>query len=163
MIILNEKLPVIFVIQDNHYGISVPKRDQTANFFAAENYKGIKNLRIIYCDGKNVFDSMNAMTEAKRHALKTQSPVIVHASTVRIHSHSNSDRQDLYRDDDELQCAIAADPLNRFRVTLIKSGRFTEDELNQIDVAAQAEVSKAHKKAIIAADPEPDSIFNFVT
>jgi 2-oxoisovalerate dehydrogenase E1 component len=159
----NEKLPVIFVIQDNHYGISVPKRDQTANYFAAENYKGIKNLRIIYCDGKNVFDSMNAMTEAKRHALETQSPVIVHASTVRIHSHSNSDRHDLYRDENELQCAVAADPLNRFRVTLIKSGRFTEAELNQIDAEAQAEVSKAHKKVIIAADPKPDSIFNFVT
>lgn len=159
----NEKLPVIFVIQDNHYGISVPKRDQTANFFAAENYKGIKNLRIIYCDGKNVFDSMNAMTEAKRHALEHQLPVIVHASVVRIHSHSNSDRQDLYRDDNELHCALAADPLNRFRITLIKSGKFTEDELNQIDTEAQAEVSKAHKKAIIAADPDPASIFNFVT
>jgi 2-oxoisovalerate dehydrogenase E1 component len=159
----NEKLPVIFVIQDNHYGISVPKRDQTANFFAAENYKGIKNLRIIYCDGKNVFDSMNAMTEAKRHAQELQLPVIVHASVVRIHSHSNSDRQDLYRDENELHCALAADPLNRYRITLIKSGKFTEEELNQLDTEAQAEVSKAHKKAIVAADPDPASIFNFVT
>jgi 2-oxoisovalerate dehydrogenase E1 component len=159
----NEKLPVIFVIQDNHYGISVPKRDQTANFFAAENYKGIKNLRIIYCDGKNVFDSMNAMTEAKRYALEAQLPVIVHASCVRIHSHSNSDRQDLYRDENELHCALAADPLNRYRITLIKSGKFTEEELNQIDTEAQAEVSRAHKKVIMAADPDPASIFNFVT
>jgi len=159
----NEKLPVIFVIQDNHYGISVPKRDQTANFFAAENYKGIKNLRIIYCDGKNVFDSMNAMTEAKRYALEAQLPVIVHASCVRIHSHSNSDRQDLYRDENELHCALAADPLNRYRITLIKSGKFTDEELNQIDTEAQAEVSRAHKKVIIAADPDPTSIFNFVT
>ena len=159
----NEKLPVIFVIQDNHYGISVPKRDQTANFFAAENYKGIKNLRIIYCDGKNVFDSMNAMTEAKRYAIENQLPVIVHASCVRIHSHSNSDRHDLYRDDNELHCAMAADPLNRYRITLIKAGKFTEEELNQIDIEAQAEVSKAHKKVIVAADPDPASIFNFVT
>src|ERR1035437_6941300 len=159
----NEKLPVIFVIQDNQYGISVPKRDQTANFFAAENYKGIKNLRIIYCDGKNVFDSMNAMTEAKRYATENQLPVIVHASCVRIHSHSNSDRQDLYRDDNELHCAKAADPLNRYRITLIKAGKFTEEELNQIDTEAQAEVSKAHKKAIVAPNPDPASIFNFVT
>jgi len=159
----NEKLPVIFVIQDNSYGISVPKRDQTANFFAAENYKGIKNLRIIYCDGKNVFDSMNAMTEAKRHALEKQSPVIVHASTVRIHSHSNSDRQDLYRDENELQCAMAADPLNRYRITLIKAKKFTEEELNQIDTEAQVAVSKAHKIGISSPDPDPASIFNFVT
>ncbi|NWJ51476.1 MAG: 2-oxoisovalerate dehydrogenase [Bacteroidetes bacterium] len=159
----NEKLPVIFVIQDNHYGISVPKRDQTANYFAAENYKGIKNLRIIYCDGKNVFDSMNAMTEAKRHALEKQEPVIVHASTIRMHSHSNSDRHDLYRDDNERFCALASDPLNRFRITLIKSNTFTEEELNEIDKTAQAEVSSAHKKVIVAADPDPASIFNFVT
>jgi len=48
----NEKLPVIFVIQDNRYGISVPKKDQTANLHAADNYSGLKNLRIIHCDGK---------------------------------------------------------------------------------------------------------------
>ena len=77
----NEKLPVIFVIQDNNYGISVHKRDQTANWRAADNFSGFKNLRIIHCDGKNVFDSMNAMTEARRHALEKSEPVIVHAST----------------------------------------------------------------------------------
>jgi 2-oxoisovalerate dehydrogenase E1 component len=158
----NEKLPVIFVIQDNHYGISVPKRDQTANYFAAENYKGIKNLRIIYCDGKNVFDSMNAMTEAKRHALEKQEPVIVHASTIRMHSHSNSDRHDLYRDENERHCAMASDPLNRFRITLIKSNTFTEEELNEIDEQAKAEVSRAHKKVIVAPDPDPASIFDNV-
>ncbi len=159
----NEKLPVIFVIQDNHYGISVPKRDQTANYFAAENYKGIKNLRIIYCDGKNVFDSMNAMTEAKYHAIEMQEPVIVHASTIRMHSHSNSDRHDLYRDDNERFSALASDPLNRYRITLIKSNTFTEEELNEIDKEAQAEVSKAHKKVIMAADPDPATIFDYVT
>jgi len=145
-------------------------REEADFFFAgaklslpARLAQGIKNLRIIYCDGKNVFDSMNAMTEAKRYALEAQLPVIVHASCVRIHSHSNSDRQDLYRDENELHCALAADPLNRYRITLIKSGKFTDEELNQIDTEAQAEVSRAHKKVIIAADPDPTSIFNFVT
>jgi 2-oxoisovalerate dehydrogenase E1 component len=57
----NEKLPVIFVFQDNQYGISVPQKDQSANRRAANNYKGIKNLKIMFCDGKNVFDSMNTM------------------------------------------------------------------------------------------------------
>ena len=57
-----ERLPVIFVIQDNGYGISVPKSEQTANRKVAENFSGFKNLKIIYCNGKDVFDSMNAMT-----------------------------------------------------------------------------------------------------
>lgn len=61
-----ERLPVIFVFQDNGYGISVPKKDQTANRKVANNFSGFKNLRIIHCNGKDVFDSMNAMAEAKK-------------------------------------------------------------------------------------------------
>jgi 2-oxoisovalerate dehydrogenase E1 component len=67
-----EELPVIFVIQDNGYGISVPKKDQTANRKVANNFSGFKNTRIIHCNGKDVFDSMNAMAEAKRYALKNR-------------------------------------------------------------------------------------------
>ncbi len=158
----NEKLPVVFVIQDNNYGISVPKRDQTANWRAAENFTGFKNLKIIYCDGKNVFDSMNTMTEARQYALEKQMPVIVHASVVRIHSHSNSDKHELYRDDNERHCALASDPFDRYRKTLIISGRVSEEELNEIDQQVKEEVSKAHKKAIVAPDPDPASIFKFV-
>jgi 2-oxoisovalerate dehydrogenase E1 component len=159
----NEKLPVIFVLQDNRYGISVPKRDQTANHFAADNFKGFKNLRIIHCDGKNVFDSMSAMTEARRHAIEKSEPVIVHASVVRILSHSNSDKHELYRDENELHCARAADPLERFTKQLLHAGIFTEQELLLIDKQSKEEVSSAHKKAMAAPDPTPSSIFDYVT
>jgi 2-oxoisovalerate dehydrogenase E1 component len=159
----NEKLPVVFVFQDNRYGISVPKRDQTANTYAADNFRGFKNLRIIHVDGKNVFASMNAMTEARRHAEEMQEPVIVHASVVRIHSHSNSDKHELYRDDNERHCAKAADPFERYRIQLIKAAIFTEAELNEIDEQAQKDVMAAHRKALVAPDPSPESIFNYVT
>lgn len=158
----NEQLPVVFVIQDNNYGISVHKRDQTANWRAAENFSGFKNLKIMYCDGKNVFASMNTMTEARQYALEHQKPVIVHASVVRIHSHSNSDKHELYRDDNERFCATKSDPFDRYRKTLVLSGRVTEEELALIDQKVKEEVSKAHKKAIAAPDPDPKSIFNFV-
>lgn len=158
----NEKLPVIFVFQDNRYGISVPQRDQTANSFAADNFKGFKNLRIIHCDGKSVFSSMNAMETAKRHVLEKNEPVIVHASCVRIHSHSNSDKHELYRDDNERHCAKASDPLDRYRIILIHSGIFSESELNEIDEQAQKEMMAAHRKALTAPDPDPASIYNFV-
>ena len=147
----NEKLPVIFVIQDNRYGISVPQRDQTANAFAADNFKGFKNLRIIHCDGKNIFASMNAMEMAKRHAIEKQEPVIVHASCVRIHSHSNSDKHELYRDENEIHCAKASDPLDRFRIILLHSGKFTEEELTVIDDQAQKEMMAAHLHRCIVA------------
>lgn len=158
----NEKLPVIFVFQDNKYGISVPKRDQTANYHVAENFSGFRNLRIIYCDGKSVFDSMNAMQAAKKHAIEKQEPVIVHASTVRIHSHSNSDRHELYRDDNERHCAKMSDPLDRLRTVLIRSKKFREEELVAIEEEAQKEMMAAHRKVIKAPDPSPESIFDFV-
>ncbi|MCX6271694.1 MAG: thiamine pyrophosphate-dependent enzyme [Bacteroidetes bacterium] len=157
-----EKLPVIFVIQDNRYGISVFKKDQTANRYASDNFAGMVNLRIIHCDGKNVFDSVRAVREAKVHVLTEEEPVIVHASCVRIHSHSNSDKQELYRSGEELACTVSADPLMKFRKQLIHSKRFTEEALALVDEEVKKTVSAAHKKALAAPDPDPASIFDFV-
>jgi len=158
----NEKLPVIFVFQDNRYGISVPKKDQTANLRAADNFRGFKNLKIYRVDGKNVIQSMNTMYEAKKFVEENQMPAIVHASVVRMGSHSNSDDQMLYRDDNELHCVNAADPVLRYKKVLIAAGRFTETELDKIDLEAKQEVSKAHKAGLKAPNPTPESIFDFV-
>ena len=156
------KLPIIFVFQDNGYGISVPKKDQTANEFAADNFRGFKNLKIIHCDGKDIFDSMNAMSEAQSHILKQEEPVIVHAKCIRIHSHSNSDKHELYRDETEIAEALKQDPFLKFRTTLIKNNIFSSKELNEIDTKLQENVLNAHKAAIKAPSPDPKSIFDFV-
>jgi len=158
----NERLPVIFVFQDNGYGISVPKEDQTANYYAATNFEGFKNLEIIYCNGMDVINSMNAMTLAKRHVLDKGSPVIVHANCVRMHSHSNSDRHELYRDDKELADASMLDPLQRFKKRLVYGEIFTTAELEALDEKAKKEISTAHKKVIQMPDPDPASIHDFV-
>lgn len=158
----NEKLPVLFVFQDNQFGISVPQRDQSANRRAAENYRGIKNLKIMYCDGKNVFDSMNTIFAAKAHIQQFGEPVIVHANCVRIHSHSNSDKHELYRDENERHCVRLSDPLERFKIQLLHSGKFTQEELDGLEAEARKTISAAHKKAIIAPDPTPESIYDFV-
>jgi 2-oxoisovalerate dehydrogenase E1 component len=158
-----EQLPVIFVIQDNGYGISVPKKDQTANRKVANNFSGFKNLSIIHCNGKDVFDSMNAMTEAKEMVLKTGKPVILQANCVRIGSHSNSDKHELYRDEFERNHVKEYDPLAKYRRLLIRYKRFTEEELAALEDEAKQIVKKAHKKGISSADPKPESIFEFVT
>lgn len=158
-----EKLPVIFVIQDNGYGISVPKKDQTANRKVANNFSGFKNLTIIHCNGKDVFDSMNAMDEAKQHVLNTGNPVILQANCVRIGAHSNSDAHELYRDDFERNYVKEYDPLSKFRRLLIRYDRFTEEELTTIEGEAKQIVKLAHKVGINSPDPSPDSIYDFVT
>ncbi len=157
-----ERLPVIFVIQDNGYGISVPKKEQTANRKVSDNFSGFRNLKIIHCNGKDVFDSMNAMTEARHHAVSTGKPVMVHANCVRIGSHSNSDKHTLYRDEYELAYVKAADPLYKFRRMLLRYERFTEDELLAIETRARKEVSAAHRRALAAPDPDPVSVYDYV-
>ncbi len=157
-----EKLPVIFVVQDNGYGISVPKKDQTANRKVANNFTGFKNLRIIHCNGKDVFDSMNAMSEAKRHVLETGMPVMVQANCIRIHSHSNSDRHELYRSEEERSYVQLYDPLAKFKRMLVRYERFTGEELENIENEAKNEVKEAHRLAMKAPDPDPASYMDFV-
>jgi 2-oxoisovalerate dehydrogenase E1 component len=157
-----EKLPVIFVFQDNGYGISVPKKDQTANRKVANNFLGFKNLRVIHCNGKDVFDAMNAMVEAKKWVIEHQMPCIVQANCIRIHSHSNSDRHDLYRNEAELNYVKEYDPLAKFKRLLTRYDRFTETELIDIEEKAKEEVKQAHHFALQAPDPDPNSIHNFV-
>jgi 2-oxoisovalerate dehydrogenase E1 component len=157
-----EKLPVVFVVQDNGFGISVPKTDQTANEYASDNFAGMKNVRIIHCDGLDVFDSFRAMRQAVEFARSGAGCAIVHAVVVRIHSHSNSDRHELYRTPEELAAAKAADPLPRFRRTLVESGAVTEAELSAIESQNLQDYEEAADRAKAAPDPDPASIFEFV-
>jgi 2-oxoisovalerate dehydrogenase E1 component len=157
-----EKLPVVFVFQDNGYGISVPKSDQTANEFCADNFTGFKNLKIIHCDGKDVFDSINAMEKARTHALTQMEPVIVHAHCVRMGSHSNSDKHELYRSPEEIQAAVDQDPLKKFKAQLLKEKILSSKEIEEIEEASKVELMDAHKKVMKAAAPNPETIFDYV-
>jgi len=157
-----ELLPCVFIFQDNGYGISVPKADQTANEHVADNFSGFKNLKIIKCDGKDVFDSMNAMITAREHALNNSEPVIVHAICVRIGNHSNSDNHEWYRDEKERADAKAQDPLPKFKADLVKAKIFSEKEIEEIEAKCKAELLDAHTKAMKAPAPTPESIWNFV-
>lgn len=157
-----EKLPVVFVFQDNGYGISVPKRDQTANERVADNFTGFLNLHIIHCDGKDVFDSMSAMAQARKIALEKSEPVIVHAMCVRIGNHSNSDKHEWYRDEEERAAAKAQDPYLKYRKDLLDAKIFTEKDLTAIDEAMKEVVIDAHTKAMKAPNPTPESIYDFV-
>lgn len=157
-----EKLPVIFVFQDNGYGISVPKRDQTANERVADNFTGFLNLTILHCDGKDVFDSMNTMEEARKIAIEKCEPVIVHAMCVRIGNHSNSDNHEWYRDEEERAEAKAQDPFLAYKKQLLESGVVTQAELDAVDEANKKEVIEAHTYGMKAAHPSPDSIYDFL-
>jgi 2-oxoisovalerate dehydrogenase E1 component len=157
-----EQVPVVFVVQDNGYGISVPKEDQTANPISSDNFSGFKNLKIIHCDGLDVFASFRAIREAVEFAASGAGASIVHATVVRIHSHSNSDRQELYRTPEELAAARQADPLPRFRRQLIENGILTAPEVEAIEAQNQQAYEEAADRARRAPEPTPESVFEYV-
>lgn len=156
-----EKLPVVFVVQDNGYGISVPKRDQAANEQLCDTFSGLPHLRIIKCDGLDVMDSLRAVRAGIAYASSGAGPVMVYAMCVRIGSHSNSDRHDWYRDEQELATARAQDPLPRFRDFCLAQG-LQEAELKALEAENLIRYNEASEQAIKAADPDPATIFDHV-
>ena len=157
-----EKLPVIFVIQNNGYGISVPVHEQSANPIISDNFRGFKNLLISTCDGTNIFDSWKAMQESVDFVRSGEGPAMVHAECVRIGSHSNSDRHELYRTPQELEEARLRDPLRRYRAFLLANGLVTEKELIDIDNENKATLDEAAAKAEKAPEADPTSVMRFV-
>ncbi|KAB2880434.1 2-oxoisovalerate dehydrogenase [bacterium] len=158
-----EKLPVIFVVQNNHYGISVPSEEQTANRIVSDNYKGIKFLHIVNCDGKDFFDSRRAMDEAIQYVKAGNGPVLVHADCVRIQAHSNSDRHELYRSKEELDEMNKLDPIIKFRSFLVEEKIFSEKEISDLENASQKEVNEAAARAEAAPMPDPTTALLYVT
>lgn len=157
-----EQIPAIFVIQNNKYGISVPVSEQSANHRVADNFRGFNNLLITYCDGTDILDSYRAMQEAYEWCLSGRGAAMVHADCVRIGSHSNSDRQELYRSPEELEAVKLRDPLTRFQDWLLKNEVTTEEELHHIHEENQNFFRESADKAEAAPPADPSTILDFV-
>ncbi len=157
-----EQLPVVFVIQNNKYGISVPISEGSVNPCVADNFSGLLNLKIVKCDGTNVFDSWRGMQEALDYVRSGEGPALLHADCVRINSHSNSDRQDLYRSKEEIEQAKTFDPLKRFRAYLIKEEVFTEADLADIEEKNRRELDDTAARVEASPDPDPKTAALFV-
>jgi len=147
-----EQLPVIFVIQNNGYGISVPVTDQSANTRVSDNLIGFKYLKIFNCDGRDPFDSYRALKAAQEYVLSGQGPAVVHADCDRIGSHSNSDRHEIYRSEEELKTVARRDPLLQFRYHILNKGIITEEELLKIEEANRQRIFQAADIAEAAPD-----------
>jgi 2-oxoisovalerate dehydrogenase E1 component len=157
-----ELLPVIFVVQNNKYGISVPNREQAANENVARNFVGFSDLKIINVDGTNVFDSWHGMQEAIGYVKKGKGPVLVHADCVRMNSHSNSDRQELYRTPEEILEAQRYDPVGRVREYLLMHKLLKPEEIESIETENQKSIEQAGAKVEGEAEPDPSTALEFV-
>ncbi|MEM7589859.1 MAG: thiamine pyrophosphate-dependent enzyme, partial [Myxococcota bacterium] len=157
-----EQLPVLFVIQNNGYGISVPTSQQTANPCVADNFAGIKHLHIERCDGTDVLDSWAAVQRALQYIKNGKGPALIHAQCFRMGAHSNSDAHELYRSKKELSETQQHDPLPAFTKQLLKNRWATQKTLDKLQQEVQQELDKAAQEAENAPQPDAASAMQFV-
>lgn len=159
-----DKLPVIFVIQNNKWAISVPVEGQTAgrNASISEMTKGYENLYRVSVDGTDFFEVHAAAKSAFKYARQGKGPVMVEAHTVRLFSHSSSDDQRKYRSMEQLEEDSKKDPIVLFSNKLIEKGVLTELAYTEFQKEISYHVNEAAEWALKQADPTPDSAVRFV-
>jgi 2-oxoisovalerate dehydrogenase E1 component len=150
-----EKLPVIYVIQNNGFGISVPVREQSANTRISDNFRGFGNLLIINIDGRDPFASYRALQEAQKYVLAGKGPAMVHADCDRLLSHSNSDNHELYRTKEEIAEMQPRDPVARMRATVLEKGYATEEQLTAIELQNREDIFAAADRVEPLPMPDP--------
>ena len=154
------QLPIIFLIQDNEWGISVTKeeaRTSDAYDFAA-GFVGLNRMRI---DGTDFVASFEGMKKAVDFVRTERKPMLVCAKTVLIGHHTSGVRREFYRDEEDLTKHRAKDPGNILRNRLIDEG-ISEELLKQIEKKARLEAEQAFQKAINAPDPKAETVENHV-
>lgn len=146
------QLPVIFLVQDNDWGISVTAKEaRTTNAF--KFVKGFKGLHRISIDGTDFIESYNAMHQVLAEVRASSVPYLVHARVPLLGHHTSGVRKDFYRDDEEYAKQLEQDPKPKLKEVLLRNG-FTEAELAEIEQQARTTVENDFKEAVAA--PEPD-------
>ena len=157
-----KKLPVLFVVEDNEYAISVPVEAQTAGGNISMLVRNFPNFYFAEVDGTDPIASYAALKVAVEHCRAGNGPAFVHGHVVRPYSHSLSDDEKLYRPASERQREAELDPLTRWQLFLIRERILDEAGINEIDKQVDAEIAGASEAAEQAAAPETDSYTRFV-
>jgi 2-oxoisovalerate dehydrogenase E1 component len=142
-----EKLPVIFLIQDNKYAISVTKAEQTAAKSISDLVLGYEGLRCYEVDGCDFIQTYRTAVEAVARARKGEGPALILAHTVRLLPHSSSDDQRKYRSHEDLEHDRRRDPIPAFEQKLLAAGVCKEADFNVIRGEITAQIEKAVARA----------------
>jgi 2-oxoisovalerate dehydrogenase E1 component len=153
----NRKLPVLYLIEDNGYAISVPVEVQTAGGSISRLVSGFPNLLVREVDGCDPLASLAVLGEAAAWCRSRQGPALVHARVIRPYSHSLSDDETLYRPPSERSQDAQRDPLLLFSRQLLAEGIASESDLAKLREEVDREVNAATDEALIAPAPEPES------
>ena len=155
----NLKLPVVYLVEDNGYAISVPVEVSTAGGSVSKLVRSFPNFYIEEVDGCDLLASYDVMQRAVDYARQRKGPALVHAHVIRPYSHSLSDDETMYRPPAEREADAARDPLTQFPKWLVAEGRATEDEIKQILEEVDAIVLAATDDALAQPQPGPETVY----
>ena len=153
----NRKVPVIYLVEDNGYAISVPVEVQTAGGSVSRLVSTFPDLLIREVDGCDPLASLAAMREAAAYTRARRGPALVHAKVIRPYSHSLSDDETNYRAAAEREEEARRDPIAAFPRLLAAEGVAGEEELAALRAEVDAAVNAAADAALAAMVPAPES------
>ena len=157
-----ENLPLVYLIQDNGYAISVPVEKQTAGGNIARLVSGFPNLKRVEVDGTDFMASYYAMAEAVAHARARKGPALVHATVTRPYSHSLSDDERLYKTKAERAAEEARDPVIKFPEWLVSEGILDRQSLQVMVHEVDQEIQHVTDEVLRAEPPARDSALRFL-
>ncbi len=158
----NLKLPVVFLLEDNGYAISVPVEVQTAGGDVSKLVSGFPNLYRQRCDGTDAIESFQTMRRAVDNCRKNRGPSFVHAKVIRPYSHSLSDDEKLYRAEAERVSDAEHDPIKRFGSLLVEEKIASQDELQQLKDEVDREINEAADLALASPQPAQETVLDFI-
>jgi 2-oxoisovalerate dehydrogenase E1 component len=157
-----ENLPLVYLIQDNGYAISVPVEKQTAGGNIARLVSGFPNLKRVEVDGTDFMASYHAMAEAVAHARARKGPALLHATVTRPYSHSLSDDERLYKTKAERAAEEARDPIIKFPEWLVSEGVLDRQSLQVMLHEVDQEIQHVTDEVLRAEPPARDSALRYL-
>ena len=158
----NRKLPVIYVVEDNGYAISVPVEVNTPGGSISKLVQSFPDLLLREVDGCDPLATVEAYRAAAAHCRARKGPALVHAHVIRPYSHSLSDDEAWYKTKDERDAESRRDPVKTFAETLVREGIVEREVLDAMNAQLDEEVARAVDTALAAPRPRPESALDYV-
>lgn len=152
------QLPIVYLIQDNDWGISATGKEMRAMdaYEFAAGFKGMERMRV---DGADFVASFEGMTKAFEYVRENRAPILVHAKTPLLGHHTSGVRKEWYRSDFDLEDHQKSDPIPTLRKALKKAG-YKEADIVKLEDETKAFVQSEYARALNAEDPDPATVLD---
>ncbi len=155
-----KQLPVIYLVQDNHWGISVSAEESRA-MDAYEYAGGFKGMNKIRVDGTDFIRSYEIMQQVIDDVRQTRRPWLVHAKVSLLNHHTSGVRKEFYRTQQDLDKHFENDPMPKLRNILLQNG-IEENTIHEIEIQVEKEIKETFSKAVNAAEPDPAKNYDYI-